>query len=559
MLRGMLVVGLFSCVTNVLMLTTPVYMLQMFDRVLSSRNLDTLILLTVIAGFALITLAALMVIRSAVLIKIGLWFDQQLSGAALASAISIATRSGKVPSSRILGDLSTIRKFFSRAAIIPLFDAPWSPIFILLIFFLSPVLGAVALVGLIVMLGLAIGHDRIIEFLTKKANAVSRPANKEVKSLLRNADAAESMGMVSTVVHAWSQNNNSALELQSRKQQAQATYSAITQFVTQALRVAMLCAGAMLVINNSITTGVMLASAILASRAILPMTKVVKARRSVIDSRHAYQRLKADLERVPDKGFGERMYLPHGNLCVQRVTFRYSSQSSSRSVRKVSLDLEPGEVLCVFGPSGSGKSTFAKLIVGILKPRSGQVLLGGNHVDSLSPNSRAAHIGYLPSDIQLFDGSIHENISRMRAGVEQSVVDAAKMAGVHDSIANLPEGYDTRVVNNELPLSPGEVKLISLSRAIFGNPRLVVLDEPTSSLDKSNEQNLVEVIRALKNQGTIVVVVTHRTSLLRCSDQVLLMPGGKTIRPDRLKEVTVKALDDGRHLTLAASSGADDA
>ncbi len=555
----MLVVGVFSCITNVLMLTTPIYMLQMFDRVLSSRNFDTLVLLTVIASFALITLAALMVIRSAVLINIGFWFNQQISSAALASAISTSTSRGKAPSSRILGDLSIVQKFFSRAAIIPLFDAPWSPIFILLVFFLSPILGAVALVGLILMFGLAIGHDRIVAFLSEKAGAASRSANKQVKGLLRNADAAESMGMVASVVHAWSENNNDALELQARKQQAQATYSAITQFVTQALRVAMLCAGATLVINNSITTGVMLASAILASRALAPMTRIVKARRSVVDSHKAYQRLKNDLESVPDRGFGERMHLPRGNLCVHRASFRYSSKSSSRPVRRISLELEPGEVLCVFGPSGSGKSTFAKLIVGILKPRYGQVLLGGSHVDSLSPDTRAAHIGYMPADVQLFDGTIHENISRMRVGVEQSVVEAAKMAGIHDSIINLPQGYDTKVVNNELPLSPGEIKLISLSRALFGNPRLVVLDEPTSNLDKANEKNLVEVARALKNQGAIVVVVTHRVDLLRCADQVLVLPAGKVTRPGRLKDVNVKAPQDGRDLAVALTSGADDA
>lgn len=557
LVRGMLVVGFFSCICNVLMLTAPIYMLQMFDRVLSSRNFDTLILLTVIAGFALITLAALTIIRSGILIQMGIWFDQQISSTALASVISSATKSGKIPSSRVLGDLNSIRKFFSRDALIPLFDAPWSPIFLLIIFLLSPVLGGVALSGLALMLVLAIGHDRIVTFISNKASTVSRPANEQAKTLLRNADAAESMGMISTLVRAWGNQNSDALDLQASKQQARATYSAITQFVRQGMRVAMLCVGAMLVIQNSITTGVMLASAILAARAIAPMTGIVKAWRSVVEARQAYKRLKNDLECAPDRQFGEQFYVPHGGLRVQRVGFRYA-KSSSRVLRNASVELEPGEVLCVVGPPGSGKSTLAKLVVGILRPRSGRVLLGGSPVDDLAPEIRAAQIGYLPPDLQLFDGTIHENISRMRVGVKQFVVEAAQFAGIHDAIIGLSEGYDTKIVSDEMPLSPGKMQLISIARAVFGNPRLVVLDEPTSKLDKSNERSLVNIIQALKNKGAIVVVVSHRANILRCSDRILTMPEGKITSPDIRENINLKVVEDGRNRMVTRTSGRDD-
>ena len=558
LVRGLLVVGFFSCITNVLMLTTPIYMLQMFDRVLSSRNFDTLVLLTVIAGCALITLSVIMIIRSAVLIRIGTWIDQQIGSEALMSAISTATKKGKVPSSRIMRDLGSIRKFFSKAAIIPLFDAPWSPIFILLVFLLSPVLGAVALVGLALMLGLALGHDRIVTFLSDRASAASRPANRQVKSMLQNADVAESMGMVPTLIGAWSRKNTKALDLQASKQQALAAYSALTQLITQGMRVAMLCAGAMLVINDKITTGVMLASAILASRAIAPMTKVVKAWRSIVDAHQSYQRLRGHLESTRAQSFFEHLPVHAGKLSIRKLVFRYPVKSSSRVLRGLSVELRPGEVLCVVGPPGSGKSTFAKLIAGILEPYSGQVRFGGTPVSGLSHDVRAAQIGYLPPDLQLFDGTIHENISRMRLGIEQSVVEAARMAGIHDAIVALSNGYDTVVVDNELPLSPGEKRQLSISRAIFGRPGLVVLDEPTLNLDRSNERNLIKVIQALKNQGTIVVIVSHRANILRCADQVLMLPSGKITSSEIGKNPSLKVLDDSRKSAIAFSLGRDD-
>ncbi|MDJ0741336.1 MAG: ATP-binding cassette domain-containing protein [Gammaproteobacteria bacterium] len=553
LVRGMVVVGVFSAICNLLMLTTPIYMLQMFDRVLSSRNLDTLILLTVIAAFALLTLAALMIVRSSVLIRIGVWFDQQVGGAALASVIASATKSGKAPSSRVMGDLASIRSFFGKTTIIPLFDAPWSPIFLLIIFLLSPILGGVALTGLIVMLALAIAHDRVIAYLSTRASAVTRPAKDQAKSLLRHADTAVSMGMVSTLVRGWRNQNGDASDSQAAKQQAQAAYTALTLLVTQGMRVAMLCAGAVLVIQNSITTGVMLASAILATRLLAPMTGLVKAWRSVTTAREAYSRLKKDLELTPVGTFGDQLYISDGGLSVERIGFRYS-KSSPTLLRNLSLDLEPGEVLCVVGPPGSGKSTLAKLLVGILRPRSGRVLLGGNPVIGLAADVRASHIGYLPPDLQFFDGTIHENISRMRPGVREFVVEAAKLAGVHDAIINLPDGYDTKIVNGQSPLSPGEMQLLSIARAVFGKPRLVVLDDPTAKLDRSSERILANVVQALKSSGAIMVIIAHRTSILRQSDRILALPQGKTSRPGDRQKVDLTVIEDGRDRPTGDSS-----
>ena len=555
--RGLLAVGSFSMITNLLALTVPVFMLQIFDRVISSGNLDTLILLTVMAACALITLAALDIIRNNILIQMGSWIDEQLGCAAMASTISSAASRGKSPSSQTLTDLGLVRKAFRKSAIMPVFDITWTPIFLLIIFVLSPTLGWVALTGLSIILVLALGQDGLKAYLLRKARTASRSDKGQAKTLLRNADSATAMGMVSNLTLAWNTENKQTLGSQARKERADAAFSAIMKFVTQGLRIAMFAIGAMLVVQDSITMGVMIASVLLLGRAVLPVTQIVKAYRSIGEARAAYQRLKSSLARVPEKRYREVFDIPEGALEIIGLRFRYSGSSTS-VVRRLNVELKAGEALCVSGPAGSGRSTFAKLCVGILQPRAGQVMLGGVPVNSFVPETQAVHIGYLPPEPQLFHGTIHENIARMRTGTQHSVVAAAQLAGVHDAIIRLPEGYDTTLGNSDALLSRGDTQLIALARAIYGDPRLVVLDEPSAALDVSSEKHLTDIIQTLKNNGTIVVIVSHRSAIKRCCDHTITLPSGKVTMGKMLMKPDLKVIEDGQGRVAVGNSGRND-
>jgi PrtD family type I secretion system ABC transporter len=557
--RSLFVVGLFSLLTNALELTTVIYMFQMFDRVIPSGNIDTLILLTVIAGGALITMVALQVIETSIAIRLGNWFVRRFNATILSSTISSASKNGKAPSSRVLDDLNSVHQVFRRATIVPLLDIPWAPIFILIIYILNPTLGWVAIWGGLLMLVLAIWQDRITAFIAKQTKSTSRPAREQAKSLLHNSDAAIAMGMVPALTNEWNKQNGEALDLQARKETARATFSAVTKFVTNGERMAIMCVGVLLIVQNELTMGTMMAAVILSGRGVAPIAPGVKAWRPMTEAIAAFKRIWKLVESLPPDQSSdlEMFHAPRNNLSIQRISFRYSG-SKLTALRRVSLDLQPGDALGVVGPAGSGKSTFAKLVTGIFKPRSGQILLDDAPIGNVGPEIRAVHIGYLPQETQLFDGTIHENISRMQFGMRQAAIEAAKLAGVHDAIIRLPDGYDTWVSNDESVLSRGEIQLISLARAIFGDPRLVVLDEPSTKLDKSNEKLLLGVIQALKDRGTVVIVISHRSAILRRCNRILTLPEGKVSDAGARENLKLTVINDEQNLKALRSSGGAD-
>jgi ATP-binding cassette subfamily B protein/ATP-binding cassette subfamily C protein len=539
-IRGFSVVGFFSSVINLLALTLPIYMLSLFDRVLSTRNMDTLILLTIMAVCAIITMAILEVIRRYLMVQMGIWFDQKIREPALMLCLSSSAERGNSTSSGITKDISTFRQLFRGSTIITLFDAPWSPIFLLIIFLLHPILGFVALTGTTLVLLFGVLQDRISQKMSENSRSVFGKAKQDEKTLFSNAEAATAMGMSSVLTQGMHRQNREKLDLEAREALFSTSIKSAGKFVKHGQRIAMLFTGVILIFQDEITTGAMMAGVILGGRAIGPATRLIKSRRSIVTARAAYLRIKKALQQVPDRRYGELYYSPQGELSVQRLTFRYSGTSKA-ALHRINFEVQPGELMGVVGPTGSGRSTLGKLIVGILRPRSGQVHFGGSDIANFANDIRAVHIGYAPQEPQLFDGTVYENISRMRVGVQDVVVAAAKLAGVHDAILRLPDGYDTMIGPTGVNLAKGELQRISLARAVFGDPRLVVLDEPSLDLDKEGEKSLVKMIRALKDAGVIVIVISHRSSILGHMDKVLKLPSGDIISSSSKKESREKS------------------
>ena len=523
--NGFVVVVVFSLFINLLMLTAPLYMLQMFDRVLSSRSTDTLVLLTVIAVAALLVYAILEAVRGQVMIRIGSWLDRKLGGPILASSVSLSLRGSKQPSVQGLRDLSTYRTFLTGPAMFPLLDSPWTPIFVAIIFLLHPMLGWLSMAGAIVLFCLAIANDLLSRKLLARAGGVSIKALNQAEALVRNADAIEAMGMMPNLTARWHRDNSEMLALQGRASTVSGRITAASKFVRLLLQVGMLATGAWFVLAGEITPGVMIAGSILMARALAPVEQAIGSWRTMVSARSAYGRIKAQLLTAPPRGQSMPLPEPKGQLSAEGVMYAHAG-ASEPMLRAITFALEAGETLGLIGPSASGKTTLARLLVGNLKPRVGHVRLDGVDVADWDPEDLGRHIGYLPQDVELFSGTVKENIARMGETSPEAVIEAAQTAGVHELVLRLPSGYDTEIGEAGAVLSGGERQRIAFARAIYGNPKFVVLDEPNASLDHAGEEALLDAIGKLRVQGVTLVVIAHRPSILRHVDKVLVLSEG---------------------------------
>ncbi|MDA0262054.1 MAG: type I secretion system permease/ATPase, partial [Proteobacteria bacterium] len=503
----------------------PLYMLQIFDRVLSSRSTDTLVLLTLIAVVALLVHAILESVRGQVMIRIGAWLDRKLGGTILASSVSQSLGSAREPSVQGLRDLSTFRTFLTGPAIFPLLDSPWTPIFVAIIFFLHPMLGWLSAAGAIVLFGLAVANDLAARKLLARAGGVSIKALNQAEALVRNADAIEAMGMMPNLVGRWNRDNSEMLALQGRASTLSGRITAASKFVRLLLQIGMLATGAWFVLAGEITPGVMIAGSILMARALAPVEQAIGSWRTMISARGAYDRIKRQLAAAPRSGAAMALPEPEGRLTVEGMMYSHPG-SAEPMLRGISFALEPGETLGLIGPSASGKTTLARLLVGNLKPRLGHVRLDGVEISGWESESRGRHIGYLPQDVELFSGSVKENIARMGDPAAEAVVEAARTAGVHDLVLRLPSGYDTEIGEAGAVLSGGERQRIAFARAIYNNPKFVILDEPNASLDHAGEEALLTAIDKLRAQGVTLIVIAHRPSILRHVDKVLVLNEG---------------------------------
>jgi PrtD family type I secretion system ABC transporter len=520
-----LIIAVFSLAINLLTLVAPLYMMQLFDRVLSSRSLDTLVMLTLIACAALAVLSLIDGIRSQILARIGAWLSDLLGPRILGGALHAVLRGDSARAGQGLRDLATLRGFLTGPAITPLMDVPWAPIFLLALFALHPVLGCVGLAGGALLFLLAIANEVLTKRPLQQAGVAAGRTQHRTEAALRNAEVVRSMGMLAGVIRLWQHDNAVASAAQIEAGNRGALILAVSKFLRLTVQTTIMGVGAWLVIEHDVSPGAMFASSFLLGRALAPVENAIGTWRSLVTARIAYRRLGELLALTPEAAPGMALPAPAGELRVEGASF-VPVGATAPTLRGVSFTLAPGQVLGIIGPSAAGKSTLARLIAGSWQPSAGHVRLDGAAISVWLDAGGSRHLGYLPQDIELFAGSVRENIGRLGEAEASAVVEAARLAGLHETIMRLPRGYDSEIGEAGLRLSGGQRQRIGLARALFGNPRLVVLDEPNASLDSDGEAALLDTIAHLKAQGTTIVIIAHRANVLALADKLLVLRNG---------------------------------
>jgi len=545
-------VALFSLCVNLLMLTLPIYLIQVFTRVLGSRSEETLILLTIVALGAFAVMGALEAVRSSVMARLATRLDVSLSGEALRASIDSAVRGGG-HRTQALRDVARLRSFLGSAGIFALFDAPWTPIFIFVIFLFHPLLGTLALIGGLVLLILAIVNDLATREATKQANEAQIAALRIADASVRNADVVEAMGMGPSLMRRWFGAHAETLNFTRRASARSNAISSLARFVRMAVQIGILGAGAFLVIQEAVVPGVMIAAMLLMARALSPVERAIGTWREFVTTRAAYNRLKNFLAATEPRLEAMALPPPEGRLDVEGLV-QFGSAGGSAILRGINFALEAGESMAVVGPTAAGKSTLARLLVGSWKPSSGHVRLDGADIYTWNREDFGRYVGYLPQDVELFEGTVQENIARFGDAEPEAIVAAAKMADVHEMILQLPDGYDTDIGEDGEMLSGGQRQRIALARALLGPPRLLVLDEPNANLDTFGEEALLRALDQAKEAGITTVVVSHRPSLLQKVDKMLVLRNGSVRSFGSREDVMSGAARPGRLLEGGAQS-----
>jgi PrtD family type I secretion system ABC transporter len=518
----------FSAFINLLMLVSPLYMMQVYDRVLHSRSEATLLMLTLITAGLLGVMALLEVIRSRILVRVGGRMDQLLSERILSAQFQASLHRIGANPGQASRDFDTVRQFLTGAGIFAFFDAPWTPLILALMFMFHPVLGLIALCGGILLFGLALINEAVTKKPLEAANKNAVIAAGAIDSSMRNAEVLEAMGMFGNFRNRWAGRREEILRLQAIASDRAGVIMGLTKYIRLMLQTAILGGGAWLAIHEQISPGLIIAGSIMMGRALAPVEQAIGTWKQFVGARIAHRRLTELLNRVPKHQERTALPRPTGDLKVETVVV-VPPGSTAPTLSRVSFDLAAGQVLGVIGPSGAGKSTLARLLVGAWRPYAGTVRVDGADLHNWDPEARGDFMGYLPQDVELFDGSVAENIARFGEMDSEAIVTAAKRAGVHDMILRLPQGYDTPIGTGGCALSGGQRQRIGLARAVYGGPCLVILDEPNSNLDDEGESALVHAISELKRTGTTVVIISHRPSILGVTDQILVLAEG-TVR-----------------------------
>jgi len=529
-------VGVFSAILNVLMLAPSLYMLQVYDRVLSSRNESTLLMLTLMVILAYLILAGLEFVRSFVLIRVSAKLDMTLNKRVYTAAFEQSLKSNGVNAGAFLNDLGTLRQFVSGNALFAFFDAPWFPVYIAIIFLFDATLGYFALAGALVLIALAFINERLSKKPLAEANTAALAANNLATNTLRNAEAIEAMGMLDNLMKRWYVMQSQYLAFQSEASEKASVISAITRFTRLSLQSLVLGLGGLLVLEDKITPGMMIVASILMGRALTPVEQLMSVWKTWSGAKSAYGRIHELLLVNPNRKQNMPLPKPKGHVTVEGITVAPAG-SSVPTLRQLSFTLSPGDVLGVIGPSGAGKSTLARTLVGIWPTLSGHVRLDAADIFQWNKQELGPAIGYLPQTIELFAGTVSENIARFGQVDANKVINAAKEAGVHDMILHLPKGYETLLGDDGDGLSGGQKQRLGLARAIYDEPSLLVLDEPNSNLDETGEQCLAATLKHLRQAGKTVVVITHRSSALAATTKLLLLVEGKAQLFGSSKEV----------------------
>jgi len=524
--REFAVVGIFSMVANVLLLSPTIYMLQVYDRVMISRSELTLLVVSLFALFLFAVMALAEWARSRLLVRVGVRLDAALGTRVFNASFEANLSQSGAPVQRAFADLTEIRQFLTGNGIFAFFDAPWTPIYMAVLFLLHPLLGWVSIGFALLQLALAwFGHRRTVE-PTAAASRAQGEVNQFLQGKLRNAEVVESMGMLTGLRERWQQRHQAYMARHGAAQGTAHRIAAISKWLRYSQQSLALGVGALLVIEGQLSPGAMIASNVLMSRALGPIDLLVGTWRSFLGARAAFGRLEQLLQAHPERDAGLVQVVPTGVLSLRDVVASAPGRACP-ILQGVSLQADPGSLTVVLGPSGSGKSTLARIMVGIWPDVRGEVLLDDQPLSSWSRAELGPRLGYLPQDIELFDGTIAENIARFADIDADRVIAAAQSAGLHDMILRLPKGYDTTIGEAGGLLSGGQRQRIGLARAIYGEPALIVLDEPNANLDDLGEAALLQAVRELKTRGRTVILISHRPGIVSLADRLLVLRDGQ--------------------------------
>ncbi|MCG7362330.1 type I secretion system permease/ATPase [Pseudoroseomonas ludipueritiae] len=552
--REFVAVGLFSGVVNLLQLTVSLYMMQVFDRVLATRSLDTLLFLTVIAVGAILLLAVLEAVRGQVMQRAAAWIESRVAPEGFERALEAQLR-GRPYRMEALRDLGVCRSWLGSTGALAVYDVPWVPIYLGAIFVLHPIMGCIALGGAVLLFGLTLLNEFTTSALLRQASTASMAAQRRADAIARNAEVIDSMGMGNAVMRHWRDSMSQATAPQQKAADRAAMLLSATKFFRLAVQLAVLGIGAYLVLQQELTSGASIAGSIIMGRALAPVEQLIGGWKGLVQTRQALKRLKVFLSMPRIRPPGLPLPEPTGRVAAERVAYAVPGQPMA-IIKGVSFTLEPGESLAIIGPSAAGKTTLIRLLIGTLAPTAGNVRLDGADVFTWKREDFGRHIGYLPQDVELFDGTVFQNIARMADADPETVFAAARLAGCHEMILRLPQGYDTEIGEGGQHLSGGQRQLVGLARAMFGNPKLVVLDEPNSNLDGDAEAALQRGVEALKERGTTVVLVSHRPALVQGVDKVLLLKDGAAEMFGPRAEVLRRLMPPPRPATAATQQAA---
>lgn len=526
----------FSMFVNILQLTFPIYMLQVYDKVLTSYNLSTLVVITVAAVICLVVLALLDWLRSRLLVRAGIEFDKKLSLPVLEENLKSASSPLANNQLGTLRDVQTLRNFLGGNAIFAFFDFPWMPLYFLLIFILHPALGIASVCGGIAVFILGICTERLTRKKLESATMLNGHSAEFFGTASRNASIVRSMGMIGSVASRWEKINGAVIELQTRASHNAGLLHAISKSLRVGLQVVIYAVGAYLAIIHEATPGAMIAASIIMGRALAPIDQAMGSYKMSLEARSAYGRLKTMLDKPPQM---PPMDLPPpvGNIATEGLYFQIQDTAI---IKGVSFTMPAGTSMAIIGPSAAGKSTLCRLLLNIWTPTAGKVRIDGADIATWDMEKLGPHIGYLPQDVELFSGTIAENIARMGTVDSEKVIFAAQLAGVHNLVLQMPKGYDTHI-GPRSGLSGGQRQRIGLARALYGNPRIVILDEPNSNLDEEGEASLVRALINLKQvTKSTVVLVTHRPSILSVVDNIMVMQDGQIAMGGPRQEILAK-------------------
>ena len=521
-------VGVMSCMINLLYLTGSIFMLEIYDRVLPSRSIPTLVGLVILAGGLYIAQGALDLIRSRILVRIGTSLDEALNARVFETVVRLPLMvGGRNEGLQPLRDLDNVRAFLSSMGPGAFFDLPWLPFYLAICFAFHAMIGLTALVGAIILVTLTVATEFMSREPAREAMGLAARRNDLAATSRRNAEVLVAMGMSGRLTRRWSEANEKYLAGNQRASDVAGGLGAIAKVMRMTLQSAVLAVGAYLVIHQEATAGIIIAGSILSARALAPVDLAIAHWKGFVAARQSWHRLNRLLESLPAQSAPTQLQDPSKRLSVEGVSI-VPPGDQRVIVQDVTFALEAGSGLGVIGPSGSGKSSLVRAFVGVWQPVRGKVRLDGAALDQWSSDALGRHVGYLPQDVELFAGSVAENICRFdsEAG-SAAIIAAAKEAGVHEMIIKMRDGYDTQIGEQGTALSAGQAQRVALARALYGDPFLIVLDEPNSNLDTEGDEALTRAVRSARERGAIVVVVAHRPIGIEAVDQLLVLRDGR--------------------------------